>query len=70
MTLTVTLIVLAVAIAVLAVSLLMARRPYVPGRPPLLPPVAVQFVAVTVVLLMLAHLMTLLTGQPLVGRNG
>ncbi|MBM3490495.1 MAG: hypothetical protein FJX68_08590 [Alphaproteobacteria bacterium] len=41
-----------------------ARRPYEPGRLPLLPMGLVQFVGLLGVVLMLAHLATLLTGTP------
>lgn len=58
------------AAALFVVGLLLARRPYEPGRLPLVPPVAIQFVALTVVLVMLAHLVSLLTGRPLTGRFG
>jgi len=47
-----------------------SRRPYVPGRPPLVPPGAVQFVALVVFFVMAAHLVSLLTGTPLEPRRG
>jgi hypothetical protein len=40
------------------------RRPHEPGRLPLVPLGAVQFVALVGAVLMLAHLVTLLTGTP------
>lgn len=47
-----------------------SRKPYVPGEPPLVPYGAVQFVGFLVIILMAAHLITLLTGQPFTGRRG
>ena len=47
----------------------MSRRPYEPGRLPLIPYAAVQFIGVVVILLMLAHLITIWTGTPFVGRS-
>jgi hypothetical protein len=44
------------------------RRPRALGRPPLVPHSAIQVVAVLVIIVMLAHLVSLLTGQPLKGR--
>lgn len=47
-----------------------SRKPYVPGNPPLIPYGAVQFVGILVIMLMVAHLLTLLTGKPFTGRRG
>lgn len=57
----------ALAIAVLANW--RERRPRDIGRPPLVPLVAVQAIAIVVAILMLAHLVSLLTGQPIKGRG-
>ena len=70
MDLATTLWILAGAAAVTAAANLLSRRPYVPGSPPLIPYTAVQFVGLVVVLLMIIHLITLLTGKPFVGRRG
>jgi hypothetical protein len=48
----------------------LGRRPYVPGRAPLIPYGVIQFVGIVVVFLMVAHLITLLTGKPFTGRRG
>lgn len=61
---------LALSLGVLGLSILRDRRGRDPLRPPLAPPWLVQFLAVTVAVLMLAHLVTLLTGQPFAGRLG
>ena len=45
------------------------RLPRELGRPPLVPAAAIQAVAVVVAILMLAHLVSLLTGHPLKGRG-
>ena len=65
-----TLIVFFVALAVFAVAVWRERRPYEPGRVWKVPYKAVMFVAVLVAVLMLAHLVTLLTGTPLRSRFG
>jgi hypothetical protein len=68
MSLTVTLIILAVCLAVLGIAQIRERRRYEPGRITLIPWVPLQFLAMFGMILMLAHLVTLLTGEPLVGR--
>ena len=69
MSLELTLAVLFAALAVAALAHWRERRPRVVGRPPLVPYTAIQVIAVLVVVLMLAHLVSLLTGQPLRGRG-
>jgi ABC-type nickel/cobalt efflux system permease component RcnA len=66
---------LGLAIAVLLAALLVAgvanwreRRPRDLGKPSLVPYSAIQVLAVVVIILMLAHLVSLLTGTPLHGR--
>lgn len=68
MPLTPTLIVLALCAALFGVANYISRRPAELGRPRLVPWHGVQFLALIGMVLMLAHLVTLLTGQPLVGR--
>ena len=63
-----TLILLAVGVIAFGLANYRSRQPRAPGNPPLIPFGAIQFVALVVVVLMLAHLVTLLTGQPLTGR--
>lgn len=46
------------------------RRPHRLGEPPLFSYTAIQMVALVVAILMLAHLVSLLSGQPLSGRLG
>ncbi|MFQ5955733.1 MAG: hypothetical protein ACE5JZ_11780 [Kiloniellales bacterium] len=69
MSLTATLSVLATAAAVFVVANLRSRRPAEPGTPRLIPYGAIQFVALVTMVLMLAHLVSLLTGQPFTGRR-
>lgn len=69
MTLTVTLSVLAAAALLFAFSSWRARRPVDPGRPRLIPMGALQFVSLLVAILMIAHLISLLTGHTLTSRN-
>ena len=68
MSLTSTLIVLLLALAVAGFANWRERRPRPLGHPPLVPYTAIQMVALVVVILMLAHLVSLLSGQPLTGR--
>ena len=68
MTLLPTLLMLAAACAVFGTSLYFHEKPWEPGegwRPPWL---AIMFVAVLVVLLAIAHLVSIFTGTPLHGR--
>jgi hypothetical protein len=67
---------LELTIATLVAALLVAglanwreRRPRPLGRPPLVPHAAIQVAAVVVIILMLAHLVSLLSGHPLTGRG-
>jgi hypothetical protein len=69
MTLALTIAVLLAALIVAALANWRERRPRDVGRPPLVPYTAIQAVAVLVIILMLAHLVSLLTGQPLRGRG-
>jgi hypothetical protein len=68
MSLELTIAILLVALLVAGVANWRERRPGVLGRPPLVPYTAIQLVAVLVIIVMLAHLVSLLTGQPLQGR--
>lgn len=68
LSLTATLIILAVCIAVLVAAQIRERRRYEPGRVSLIPWVPLQFIAMLGVMLMLAHVISLLTGEPFVGR--
>ena len=63
-------VVLAVAVTVFGVCAVMARRPYEPGRIWRVPYTALMWLSVLVAVLMLAHLVTLLTGTPLRSRFG
>lgn len=67
MTLTVTLLVLAAAAAVFAWSAWRVRRE-VPGEPSLVPHGAIQFLCAIALILMAAHLVSLLTGRMMGGR--
>jgi len=68
MSLTSTLIVLLLALVVAGLANWRERRPRPLGDPPLVPYTAIQMVALVVVILMLAHVVSLLSGQPLTGR--
>jgi len=64
----ITLAILAAALAVAVLANWRERRPGAPGNPPLVSTTAVQMIAVVVAILMLAHLVSLLTGTPLKSR--
>jgi len=70
MTLTTTLLVIALFAAILGLSIWRQKRGYVPGQPPLIPDGLVQFLAVFAILLLLGHVITLVTGKPHMGRFG
>ena len=57
-----------IALAIAAFANWQMRRPFHRRWLPVLPWLGVQFVAVTVLLIMIAHLISLLTGQPF-GRS-
>jgi hypothetical protein len=65
-----TLLILAAAVAAFAVARHLHDRPYEPGRGWGTPYLAIMFVAALVAVLALAHLATLFTGRPFVGRMG
>lgn len=65
-----TLTILGIAVAGFLVANIMSRRPPPLGEVRLVPYSAIQFVALLVAILMLAHLVTLFTGKPFVGRAG
>jgi hypothetical protein len=46
------------------------RKGHTPGQTPLVPYPVWQFIGIIVFILMTAHLITLLTGQPFTGRRG
>ncbi len=68
LSLTATLLILAACIAILVAGQIRERRRYKPGRVSLIPWVPLQFIAMLGVMLMLAHVISLLTGEPFVGR--
>lgn len=63
-----TLAALAAAVAVAAFANWQERRKRPLGNPPLIPYTALQMLAIVVAILMAAHLVSLLTGQPLTSR--
>ncbi len=70
MGLTLTLVILGVALLAGIFANVQSRRPPDPTKPRMLPYLGIQFCAILVVILMTAHLITLLTGKPFVGRMG
>lgn len=65
-----TLVVMAASAVVFVVALFLHRRPRELGDVTLLPYGGIQFIALVVAVLMAAHLISLLTGSPLIGRFG
>lgn len=65
-----TIAILVVAFAVFAGAIFISRKPVEPGQVRMIPYGGVQFLAIAVVLVTAAHLITLLTGTPLIGRSG
>lgn len=65
-----TIAILFIACAVFAGAIFMSRRPVEPGQVRMIPYGGLQFFAIAVVLVTAAHLITLLTGTPLIGRSG
>ena len=63
-----TLVILAVAVALWALAYLEGRRPVEVRRARWVPYTGMQFLAAVAFIVMLAHLVSLLTGQPLEGR--
>ncbi len=68
--LVITIAALAVATGLFVIAAVQLRRPIEPGRPRLVPWLGVQMFCVMLTVFMLAHLVSLLTGTPLVGRRG
>ena len=69
MSLMLTVAILLGALAIAALANWRERRPRELGRPPLVPSPAIQAIAIVVAILMLAHLVSLLTGHHLKGRG-
>ena len=69
MTFELTVAILLGALAIVALANWRERRPRELGRPPLVASPAIQAIAIVVVIVMLAHLVSLLTGQPIKGRG-
>lgn len=68
LSLNVTVAILLIAVVIAGIANYQARKPAEPGRVRWVPYVGVQFLAILIMVLMLAHLVSLVTGQPLVGR--
>ena len=70
MGLTATLVAIAAGLALAVTCNLIDRRPSEPGKPRLIPYLGIQYLALLLVVLMLGHLVSLLTGKPFTGRMG
>jgi len=65
-----TIVVMGLALSLFATALLVNRRPVTPGRPRMVPWTGLQMLSVVVAVFMFAHLISLLSGHPLLGRLG
>jgi hypothetical protein len=68
MSLTVTLVLMLLAVGAAGLANWRERRPRALGQPPLISYAALQMIALVVALVMAAHLVSLVTGQPLTSR--
>jgi hypothetical protein len=69
MSLELTVGILLCALAITVLANWRERRPRELGHPSWVPATAIQVIAIVVVIIMLAHLVSLLTGRPLKGRG-
>jgi hypothetical protein len=69
MSLTVTLAILGGAFALFLFSTYKSRKPVEIGEVRLVPYTALQYVAIVVIVVMLAHVVSIWTGKPLEGRR-
>lgn len=67
---TATIIGIVAAAVIAALALWRDNRPYVPGRVWRVPYRAIGFIGIVVAFVLAAHLITLATGTPFVGRMG
>ncbi len=70
MSIEVTSAILVTSVLAFVVATYRSRQQREPGQLPLVPYGAVQFAAIVTAILMVAHLITLLSGRPFVGRTG
>ncbi len=65
-----TIAILVGACALFVAAIYISRRPIEPGQVRLIPYGGLQFLAIAAILVTAAHLISLLSGQPLIGRSG
>lgn len=70
MELILTLFALALSLSVTIAMIVLEKRPPPDGHPRLIPTTLVLFIAILAMVIVLAHLVTLFTGTPHVGRFG
>ena len=64
-----TIFILIIGVIMAAYGFWKSRKPYEPMNLPLIPSGLFQFVGIVIVFLMLAHIITLTTGEPFKGRG-
>ncbi|MGI9436994.1 MAG: hypothetical protein ACR2Q4_19550 [Geminicoccaceae bacterium] len=69
MSLVTTIVILVAALVVVALANWRERQPRALGKMPLVSYPAMQMIGIVIAVLMVAHLVSLLTGQPLRGRR-
>ena len=62
--------IIVIAFAVFAGALYISRKPVEPGEVSMIPYGGIQFLAIVVVLVALAHLISLVSGEPFTSRFG
>ncbi len=65
----ITLVGLAISGGLFAFALIMSNRPIVPGEVRMFPYTALMFISIMAIIVLVGHLLTLLTGTPLVGKR-
>lgn len=70
MSLSVTVSLMVLSVALTAWANWRERKEHRPGQVPLVPYAIWQFIGIIIFILMAAHLITLLSGKPFIGRRG
>jgi TRAP-type C4-dicarboxylate transport system permease small subunit len=60
---------LAISGGLFAFAMIMSNRPIVPGEVRMFPYTALMFISIMAIIVLVGHLITLVTGTPLVGKR-